>query len=569
MPKGRPASLPPAGGHQRPAVLVGLVVTHIDEKGTKAASYDFSTLPLAAQFQLELATVFAARTNPTGQWRNLPTSKEGFWTILFFARWLAKQDRVPTSVADLDAATWSRWRLAQTSGTTAGLKAVRLTRMFLLDSGLLSPKTRGVVSKRIPRNKPQESSYSDDELLEVRVAAHRVWRTARDRIRRNLNHLYCYRAGDFEPGTEDHLLGMALEHIAMEGDVPRNNGRNPAPAAWVTRALGGGHRNQTWKRLYLDDGEVTAVLVLLACKEGWNETSIRELEVPERVDGGSATPVYRVELEKRRRRPPHRYETRTLTDSAPDTTARLLGHILEVTQPARNVLRAHGHPTNRLLISHSTCATGAQVRDMFVEGLGSHSRDSFANASGRTVNLRRIRKAVNNRHRRQPNQNSRETHESIYLLRDPHTFRESEALIARGIERAIAHAETVEAAVKPDNSDMGDDTPTATCTDAEKSPYSPWGVACAASFLLCLACQNAVVMPKHLGRLAYLYQSLTNRRASLPPDVWQDEWAAHYCRLHSLRTEHYTEGQWQQALDNVTDNDVALVTHLLKGDLDA
>ena len=60
-----------------------------------------------------------------------------------------------------------------------------------------------------------------------------------------------------------------------------------------------------------------------------------------------------------------------------------------------------------------------------------------------------------------------------------------------------------------------------------------------------------------------------SRRDSLPPKVWQDEWAAHYGRLHSLRTEHYTEGQWQQALDNLTDTDRILVDQLLRGDLDA
>lgn len=567
MPRGRAASLPPSGGHQRPAARVGLLVTHINEKGTDSAQYDFSRLPLSPQFQLELATVFAARATPTGRWRNLPTSKQAFWAVDYFARWLARQDRVPSSVADLDTATWLRWRLEHMAGTGAR-RALRLTRMLLLETELLHPQTRREVAKRVPRDQPTEASYNDDELRLLAVAARRVWRMARDRIRRNQEHLRRYRAGEFEPGTRDYLVGQALEHIAVDGDVPRTDWKDRAPEPWVTRALGGGHRDQTWKRLYLDDAEVMAALVLLACREGWNQTSIQELKVPERIDGNSAQPVYRVELEKRRRRPPHRYETRNLTDSAPDSTARLLRHIVEVTQPARDVLAAHGQPTDRLLVSHRAHALGASVERMFQYGLGTHSRDNLRKMTGQTVNLRRVRKAVNNRHLRAPNQNTRETHESVYLLRDPDTITESEALIARGIERALTHAEMVEAAIRPDDSDIGEDTATATCVDPVKSPYSPWGVACTASFLLCLACHNAVVMPKHLGRLAYLYECLTNRRNSLPPKAWASEWEGHYGRLHSLRSEHYSEGQWQQALDTLTDGDRTIVDYLLKGDLD-
>jgi len=568
MSKGRPASLPPGGRHQRPAVLSGLVVTHVNEKGTRSAEYDFARLPLTPEFRLEWATVFARRANPTGAWRNLPSSKQGYWAISYFARWLAKRERVPRSIAELDAATWLEWRLGQ-AGTTAARRAVRLTRMLLLESELLTHDTRRVVSKRAKKDQATEASYDEDELRALTVAARRIWRIARDRIRANKAHLRAYRAGQFALDTDEELLGRALDRIAVDGDVPRTNWHDRAPVPWASRALGGGHRDRTWKRLYLDDAEVMAALVLLACKEGWNQTSIQELKVPERIDGGSAQPVYRVELEKRRRRPPHRYETRTLTDSKPDSTARLLGQIIEVTQPARDALSAHGLSTDRLLVGHRVRSLGGTAAEMFQLGVGGHARENFRLASGQTVNLRRVRKAVNNRHRREPNQNSRETHESIYLLRDPQTISDSEDLIARGLERAVEHARTGEVTVETNDSDWGMDTPTSACVDVERSPFSPWGVPCTASFLLCLACHNAVVMPKHLGRLAYLYECLNSRRTSLPPDVWVSEWQAHFERLHSLRTEYYNHAQWQSALDTLTDADRATVDHLLKGNLDA
>ena len=566
MPRGRPASLP-NGGHRRPATVIGLVATHVNEKGTKTAHYDFSKLPVERGFQLELVTIFARRANPTGKWRNLPSSKQGFWALDYFTRWLAQQSRVPRRIADIDPATWLRWRL-EVGSEGAGSRALRITRMLLLESWLLSPETRREVVKRIPRERPQESSYSDDELRAVTVAARRVWRGAYGRIRHNLDHLTRFRAGAFGHGTQDHLVGAALEHIAMHGDVPRTDRRDHAPERWVKTALGGAGRDLTWKRLYLDDAEVMAALVLLAVAEGWNSTSIEEMAVPERLDGGSSTPVYRVELEKRRRRPPHRYETRTLTDHAPDTTARLLGRIIEATQPARDLLAAHGHPTDRLLLSRRAAIVPV-VEQMFQEGLGSHARETFRRAGGQPVNLRRVRKAVNNRYRREPNQNSRGTHESVYLLSDEHTVAESEATIARGIQRAVSHAETVVAVTRRANADLGEDTPTASCTDHRKSPFEAIGVPCSASFLLCLGCRNAVIMPRHLGRLAYLFECMSSIRGSVSPAVWQMEWSAHFSRLESLRRDHYSEGQWEQARTELANSDRMLVDLLIEGDLDS
>lgn len=569
MGNGRFASLPLNGGHHRPETLVGLVVSHVNEKGTGTARYDFSSLPLSPQFQLELATVFAARANPTGKWRNLPSSKQGFWAVGYFARWLAAQERVPTSIADLDPATWLQWRLSQLNLSTSGRRAVRLSSMLVLESELLTNATRHQVIKRIPRDTAQELSYDDSELRQIAVAARHVFRGARDRVLRNLEHLRRYRAKEFAPDSQDFLVGKALEFIANDADVPRRmKQKDHPPVSWVAQALGGGHREQTWKRLYLDDVEIWAAAVLVACKEGWNQTTIAELKVPELVDSESRFKAYRIELEKRRRRPPHRYESRTIVDNAPDSTARLLERIIEITQPARDCMAAHGIATDRLLVSHRAYTIGLDPTEMFEEGIGSHASRNFATLFGHSINMRRIRKAVNTRHHRAPNQNTRDTHDAVYLLTDAHVIKDAEAVIAEGVERAIVHAKTT-AAVNQVDADMGEDTPTASCVDTTKSPFSPWGVPCTASFLLCLACSNAVVMPRHLGRLAYLFECLSNRRDTLSPTVWAAEWATHYSRLHQLRTEHYSEGQWTQALDGLGESDRSLVDHLLCGDLDS
>ena len=63
--------------------------------------------------------------------------------------------------------------------------------------------------------------------------------------------------------------------------------------------------------------------------------------------------VHRIELEKRRRQAPHRYETRNLTDSGPGSPGRLITRAVEATAPARITLETAGSPSSRLLIWHA------------------------------------------------------------------------------------------------------------------------------------------------------------------------------------------------------------------------
>ncbi|WP_199399176.1 hypothetical protein [Zhihengliuella sp. ISTPL4] len=444
--------------------------------------------------------------------------------------------------------------------------------MFLRDSGLLHPSTSAEVSLRIPAAAPKETAYSDEEFRRVRTAARRVFRRARKRIMENAEHLRRHRRGEFREDSNDYLLGEALETIAATGDAPRNWQHRDRPvAAEYAAVLGGNKRINTWMRLYLDASEITAALILIACKEGWNATSIDELEVPTRVDG---TPLagdhslMRVELEKRRRHQRNRFEVRTLRDTGAGSTARLLTHILEMTRPARELLAAHGADTSRLLISRKTPVT-PDVHAVFSVGVTNEQKRIFVHSTGVSFNLRRIRKTVNTRHLRQPNQNTQDTHDSQYVVRDPEVIRRSEDTIARGLERAVTHASEVLATISDFDHESGDETPTAECTDILQSPFSPWGAPCTASFLLCLSCVNAVVMPKHLGRLALLHEALANVHGAMREEAWDRQWAVHFRRLESLRHDHYTDAQWAQALRSVTDVDRRTVGHLLEGSLGA
>lgn len=573
MNRGRPASLPDTG-HSRPPVRRGLLVTHTNEKGDARRTYDFGLLPVSPEMRLELAQLFEAKVRPTGTWRNLPTSKQGWESMLLFTRWLAEQDRAPSRLGEIDAATWMRWRLSRpdTKGARASMRSVA---RILRASVNVPDTTKREMARRVQSPQTDETAYSDDELRRITVAARRIFRQAERRIRTNQAHLAAYRAGEFEPGSDANLLGELLEHVERNGDVPVSAQVRRVSTRYVSsshlRVLGSASAEHTWKRLFLDRTEITAVMVLIAVQEGWNFTSILELPVPTRSPDPGGVLVYRIELEKRRRERPNRYETRTIIDSGPQSSGRLFTRVLRVTEPARTLRAAHGRPVTNLLAyrvsgSSRTVDPVDLISDRRSPNIDAEQRALFGDG---LLNFRRIRKTINVRRLREPNQNTRATHDSVYVLRDPHTHGENEPLIAKGVEGAVRHANKIVAAVRETNEEIGDETAISTCIDLTSSPFSPWGVPCEASFLLCLACANAVVMPLHLGKLAYLHECLSELRGSMPSDRWVATWARHYDRLNDLRSEYYSNAQWEQALASLSAPDRQIVDRLMNGDLDS
>ena len=96
------------------------------------------------------------------------------------------------------------------------------------------------------------------------------------------------------------------------------------------------------------------------------------------------------------------------------------------------------------------------------------------------------------------------------------------------------------------------------------------GAPCRASFLACTACPNAVVTPRHLPRLAYLHQALGELRTVLEPEIWQQDWAAPFERLHDLISgPHFTSTEWDDALRQITAIDRDRVNQLLRRSFDS
>ncbi|MEV0901583.1 hypothetical protein [Actinoplanes sp. NPDC049802] len=573
MSRGRPAARPDDVRPHRPRVLeqAGLVVTHLDEKGRRAA-YDFAVLPVHQPLARGLAEQFAQFVGPGGTWRSVATSGWAFEMLRLFAQFLSEQRPQPQDLPAITPAIWAAWRLA-TGERQSGL--LKFTAGFLRGHPRLPQATRDLIMRRLPKETVRETAYTAQEFDAIKVHTTQTFRAALLRIRANAEHLRRWRAGEFnEPGEQWHL-GRLLDHIARTGRPPTYTaiGGEQRIRYRDTIVLGGSRADVTWARLFLTPREARALLMLMVCTYGWNASSIAELDVPQIVSGEDENAVvYRVELHKPRRHVQHRYESRNLTDWGASSPGRLISEAIEATAPGRAALALAGTPSSRLLVWHTRDTSAAPVNIEYAVTLddltntprGGHRRVPFGQG-GIEVNLRRLRKTFVLANQPELIQHSRDTHDRVYVLPDPQTKQQAQAVIEAGVNDAVEFARAhFRATLSRAETDAADDTATASCADYHHSPFSEHGTGCRASFLLCFACPNAVITPRHLPRLALLHRALSDLRAVLPADQWLHDWDQHHQRLGGIRrAPDFTVTEWDDALAAATDEDRQMIESLL------
>lgn len=585
--RGRSASLPSAD-HARPEYVApdGLVVHHHNSAG-RVKEYDFSTLPVAEPMQRSLATLFAARCIPR-RW-TVHASSTMYWRQLeMFTAFLSRQMRPPRDVDELTASLIERWRehaLATVGGYTTFTAVTSLLRG---DLRLQTAPVADTLSRRAPRPRSGIQSYSEAEFDRIKLAARRMFRAALLRIEHNAAHLHRWQAGEFIEDSRDWALGEALDVLARTGDLIRHPGHRTRGGQGIVykyrKAFGGMAAAVTWQRLFLSSMEATALGVLLLAEFGWNLSVIDRAAIPRALPdpGEDGRPTYRIPIEKRRCGAGHFYETRNVTDDGAASPGRLITHALAATRFARAIV-ADRSPETDLLVVWRTHVAGRERADGDRQPpvgpfhFGVH-RDAGARWA-RTVGLRgspfqRGRQTVNALDRREPGQNSQDTHDRHYVLVDKRVRAEAVAIVAAGAEEATEHARrAVLVAELQDVPDPGDvETATADCADIEHSPYpAPGGGSggrCGASFLMCLGCVNARIHPGHHPRLAHLHDAVGNLRSVLAPTVWEVDWGATHARLDDLKTKLGTTG-WTRAKAQLTDTDRELIDLMLTGDLDS
>ncbi|HEY1323202.1 MAG TPA: hypothetical protein VGF32_23290 [Streptosporangiaceae bacterium] len=600
----RRAALPPAGfARERQLGPAALTVTVPGESGGTEGVFDFSVLPGPRPLLAACAEGFARLAGPDQPWRAAATCTNGYKAIREFLRHAAALDPPPATPEDITPAVWAAWRLSRPA-TVWGRTCLLITRQWLPMVPAIPPVTAAAAARRIPSGPAAaEAAYTREEFEQIKTAAAGTFRAALSRIRESREHLRRWRDGEFpqpglreqyrqtRPGTAGYLTGEALDVLLRTGDVPLNTTGDRRVLARHARALGGAGPEHTWARLFLTMREAAALTVLLVCDQGWNRSVLDAMTVPDDMPGAGedGLDIYRVPVLKRRRPASTRHTSVTLADAGPGPSGRLIRQAIEVTEPARLTLAALGEPTSRLLVSRRAAPAG---KSMFCLGVAPRdSVDRWAASAGLArpggpgqVSLRRLRRTVQVLIRREPAQNTEQTHEQVYVLRDPATRPEAEQVTAQGLSDAVGHArqvmrmrmlldagtgELTECAGSPEQAQALAngvlDTATGACLDYTHGPFSPPGQPCTASFLDCLACRNAVATRRHLPRLAWLHRALDELRGTVDAAVWAQDWRTHFLRLTAPLDDNTTPAERDAAARAVSDADRELIRGLLTG----
>ncbi len=578
-PRGRRAALPPDGTASRPTVRVPgtLLVEHRDKLG-QIARYDFATLPCSGPMKESLAALFAARCTRAGGWESHDSSKHYWYNTRSFAVWMSEQHPDITDLDALSAGVWKQWRLSRPLNSMGYRQTVTVGGLLRHYAGL-NASALDAISQRTRPVEAKEQSFTPEEFTQITTAARRMFRAAHLRITENAALLAHWRAGEVPQGGDAWLVGEALDCIARTGTAPHYVGASGHRRTYYryVRPLGGENAMFTWRRLFPNLHEMIALAVLITAEQGLNLSTVSGLAVPRPAPdpGEDGHPLYRLELHKARRGSGRQFETRNLADFGADSPGRLITQALEVTAFARACVREQAPDLDRLLVWRDAVggrATPERVLRVGLFGFGV-SKDAaieWARIQGLAGSpFRRGRRTVNVRHRREPGQNSQDTHDSVYVLRDRSVQQGAVEGIAAGADAALEQARaTVLVALLREAPDPADQpTATADCHDIEHSYFTAHGTGCRASFLLCLACPNARIHPGHHPRLALLQQSLEALRSVMEPARWASEWQDTHGRLEHLRAS-LGDPVWTRALGSVTSSDRDVITHLLQGDFD-
>jgi hypothetical protein len=570
-----------------------MIVTLYGENGGVEAAYDLTDFPGSLQLRRAFAAALDRKAGPGGTWRSPETCRSGYQDIRIFLRWLHEHDDPPQTPQDITPAVWTRWSMSLPDRPSARQRRRRMRVLMPMLDGLPAETVRAI-DRRFPREPPPgEKSYSRQELEQIRSAAAKVFNTALVRIRTNREHLRRWYDGQFSSGSTDWLVGEALDCLVRTGDVPLQATRTRVLLSRYRRALGGVAPELTWGRLYLTRSEARAAAILLVISEGWNRTVLERMEIPSH-DPAVADPfdIHMVEIDKRRRPVRLRHTSNNLLDSGPDTPGRLLSQVIEATELARQTLELRGQPTRKLLVFRREWSAGQARLGGFGDGVPRTNSRQGRGEPGQdrlsSISFRRLRRTVQVLVRKEPAQNSQATHDDIYALRDAGDLAETHDTIAQGLTDALDEAKTVvkmrvvlgedadrllELADDPELAKAianGEhDTATGACTDFTNGPVTEPGLPCTASFLLCLACGNAVATRRHLPRLVYLQQALNELRAVVDARVWDQDWREHLLRVDSLLADHTTSAERAAQRELISDTDRMLVDRMLRRKLDA
>lgn len=603
---GTRASLPPAS-YQRPEVLEPgeLIVRVVGEDGVDLGEYRFDDLPGPRALLTSLVSGFALAAGPGGRWGSPRTLAENAKRLRRFYRDIQVFCSGIETIEDLTVSAWADWRdhMNLTNRWPGVINSVRV--ILGLTPGLPEPVRVALRTRNSkPKSRTVVKAYSRAEFLAIKQAAWKAVDGAADRIRAHERELEKYRHAKqygYRLASNSMRRGELLESLALTGDLPRTpSGQYPHSYHQVRTAAGQGP--PLLQALFLAPHEVFAFMILFVMLRGYNPESVDTLTTEhERPDGGvDTTEVMTIGVKKPRASTELQHASDSLVGLDPRSAAGLMRLAIELTEPARAVLRNLGEPTTRLLLCrvHYPSLPGHPIRLSIYR----HNATAYwlkkrlvVDSKGRPVRVTlqqlRLTDQVLNR---RPRMNSLEVHDRVYVVPEPSTAKASESAIIAGQTEALEHAhatvrlrtlspsEYATAKSAPDlvalklgidSERMSElligrlDTAVAACTDFDHSPFSDGG-RCTASFLMCLACENAVATPDHLPRLVCLRDALEKIASAVSPEVWHQDYALHYQRLEHLLNSSATSEEIARARTHLKPGDRQAVESLLQRKLD-
>lgn len=610
--------MPPGGYRPPPRLFIDserCVVRVVAERDGKTRDFDFSILPVHQDVQGALARAFHVHTGPSGAIKALPSAKSLWVYVRAFARVLAVLPTPPRSASDLTPSHLDQFVLSRAANASVHTELSSLIALLARIEGL-SPALAARCALGHPKRPGRTSSsksYTPSEDARIGDAARETVREAADRIRGHHDLLRRWREGDAELVSDSHRNRYLeiVDSIERAAEVPRyDNGKT---ADWLSKTYGS--VDDLMLTVHLNSREVAAFTVLLVRLTGQNGDTILNAPAVHHRPDGSAGPIASVQVDLvKPRRGRRSYMTAAFSDlptwaTPPYSDAQMRPRdelhtpygiymlARELTESARRITGSdklfHYWSTYRWRGFRVGVPEGRSIAPEW-----GREQALLADPTGpgpaqvlkvRLGNLRRTHVA----REQKPVAHTTHTLSDTYLRRDRTTVQEYQQLVAEVLTKETEKARSLGTIAQLSAADLTEaqrnpamvadrfgvseemlrllvardaDTVLAGCSDNLNSPHSTRGQPCTASFLKCLDCPCARALPHHLPIQVAARDLLEQKRSEMTALRWAQHFSYPMSQLDNLLD--HAGAAVEQAQQNITDADRALVARLLNREFD-
>lgn len=584
------SNLPAPGQHPAP-MWSGTTLVLTSERGVEVRVY-FGDWVGSRRLISDLAGALEKTAGPLGVWRSERTMTSALPHLKALARWCSDywarqgaEDIHVLGLAELTPALWNDFRLdavASLAPVSAQWRT-RIPRTLLLDHPTLPEPlrrhlavqrgTRNIGSRRIDAS--IQESYTAEQMTEIEGCARRMVNAAYLRIKPNMQLLSGESSEAGEPSASPTKVA-ALRALIEDGKP-----RSPDEYRALDAAIKHRYERSTsvsWsdpvarRALFLTHSEAVAAAVLLTCRQGYNITTLMQLDRPSSAAGvGSGRDVFTAKNDKPRRGASRRYFQSVLADTGTDSDGWWVSRLRLITEPARERLGVLGLPNDRWLIwagrqGHTSRAQGfLTCGDRALAFQASLIEDWWPAETG-SLTFQKLHRSYQTVSQKTPTHNTRSTHLRSYRYLDSATRSAARAAASAALEEAVEHTqEHVRLQLLDgDVTDPQNDTVLGSCSDFAHNPDT--GGVCEADFFACLSCLNAVAAPRHHRRLVLAHDTLDVMRGSISATEFERKFSLPWMRLAGLLAQ-FSGAELSAARSMITDQDREVFRALLNGRL--